>query len=76
MPKKWRLCPSCKTMIFSTNLSSHRCPDKIRAKQEAELDMVIDAELSTWDEDVQKFWKSKDVKFYQWTVENERLEES
>ena len=72
--KLWQECPSCHMVIFSdiNGQGAHRCPDTALAKKEAELDMVIDEELSTWDNDVKKFWKSKDVKFYGWLADNDR----
>lgn len=73
--KRWQECPSCHQLVFAqvNSLGHHRCNDAARAKKEAELDMVIDEELSTWDEDVAKFWKSKDVRFYGWLADNDRL---
>lgn len=68
---KWGTCLMCHQLTFD---QTHRCPEEALAKKDAELDMVIDAELSTWSSDLKKFWNSNDVKFYEWVAENERNE--
>lgn len=65
--KHWKLCPECGLMLFvETNTDKHLCPERIRAKKDAELDMVVHEEMSTWDMDIKKFWKSDDVKFWEY----------
>jgi hypothetical protein len=72
--KKWGACPDCAQLVYAAvgTLGNHVCPEKLIARKEAELDIVIDAELSTWDADVKKFWRSKDVKFYQHLLKEEK----
>lgn len=71
--KKWNLCPSCGMMTYSNQgLGNHRCPAKVRAKLDAQLDMIINEETSIWDADLRAFWNSNDVKFTQWLIENGR----
>jgi hypothetical protein len=70
--RHWTSCPLCHILIFETE--THKCPSKALAKKDMELDAVVEAELSTWDMDVRKFWKSKDVKFGVWLAEQERNE--
>lgn len=72
--KGWATCPLCHILIFESEASMHRCPTKALAKKDAELDAVIDEELSTWEDDVKKFWNSKDVKFWIWCADQERNE--
>lgn len=65
----------CHQLVLSAYVvGNHRCPPEARAKKEAELDMVIDEELSTWDRDVKKFWKSKDVRFTQHLLDTDQYE--
>lgn len=65
--KHWGLCPECGLMVFAIrNSEPHRCPEKILAKRDAELDMVVAEEMSTWDVDFKKFWNSNDVKFWEY----------
>lgn len=72
--KKWQLCPNCLLMIYaSSTLGNHVCPDKVRAKQDFELDLAVDATMDTWDQDVKKFWNSKDVKFNEWLADHRRI---
>lgn len=72
--KKWQMCPTCNLLIYTDpTLGNHVCPEKVRAKMDFELDNVIDAELETWDQDVKKFWKSKDVQFYEYLAKNRRI---
>lgn len=71
--KKWRLCESCSQMVYAgPTLGKHVCPASVQAKRDAELDMVIDEELSTWDQDVSKFWNDKRTQFNVWLVEKKR----
>lgn len=72
--KKWKTCPTCHMMVYASNtLGNHRCPEKVRALRDFELDMVVDAELETWDQDVKKFWKNKDTQFNVWLANHRRL---
>lgn len=65
-PKKWTTCQMCHQLVFSSyGTGNHVCPEEARARKDAELDMVIDEELTTWDFDQKVFWKSKDVQFTQ-----------
>lgn len=72
--KTWKLCPSCFEMIYAVGLGNHLCPEKVEAKKVAELNMVIDEELASWEEEVRDFWKSKDVKFMQYMLDQEKDE--
>lgn len=72
--RSWNLCPTCKFLVFEKGLGSHKCPHKVKAKLDAELDMFMDDVLRTWDKDVQKFWNSKDVQFYEWEIEKQKDE--
>lgn len=70
---KWTTCVECGLMIFTVDgLNQHQCTKVLVAKRDAELDMVIHEEMSTWDQEVKKFWKSKDVKFIEWLVKRGR----
>lgn len=63
----------CHQLIFSLKgLGNHQCPPEARAKKEAELDMVIEEELSTWNADLKKFWNDPRTKFYKYLAEQER----
>lgn len=56
----------CHQLVFSSyGVGNHVCPEEARAKKDAELDMVIGEELSTWERDLRQFWKSKDIRFAQ-----------
>lgn len=72
--KRWSLCPTCFQLIYTNvnTLGQHRCPDPIRAKHAAELDMAVDDAFENWDKDVEKFWKSKDVKFWTYLLKTKR----
>lgn len=63
----------CHQLIFSVYGSGdHVCPSEAKAKKEAEIDMVIDEELSTWNHDLKKFWNDPRTKFYSYLTERER----
>ncbi len=68
--KSWKLCDVCYQLIYVDDVGTgtHRCPEVMRAKREAELDMILDEELSDWDMLVESFWKRKDVKFEQYLL--------
>jgi hypothetical protein len=70
--KHWQNCPVCHQDVFTIDFSNHKCPDKVKARREAELDMVVDEEMSTWEQDLKKFWNSNDTKFHEWLVEHNR----
>ncbi len=71
--KRWEACVGCHQLIYTTGYGAgHVCPTKVLAMKEAELDCVIGEELSTWDMDVKKFWKGKDVRFYEWLADNDK----
>lgn len=72
--KRWKSCPTCYQLVFTAaiDMGNHICPETILAKHEAELDMVIYEELSTWDADVEKFWNSKDVKFWNYLLRTKK----
>ena len=73
--KKWTACQTCHQLVFADRgVGNHTCPVEAVAKKEAELDMVIDEELSTWDYDVKVFWKSRDVKFTQHLLDTGQYE--
>lgn len=62
--KHWNACPTCKLLIYTSGgLGNHNCPEKINARLSAELDMVVSEEMSTFDEEATKFWKSPEVRF-------------
>jgi hypothetical protein len=54
-------------------MGNHQCSKPLLAKRDAELDMVVDAEISTWDHDVKEFWNSSDVKFWEYLIEHGKL---
>jgi hypothetical protein len=68
--KRWTLCPACHQMIFVevNSLGNHTCAPEVRAKKDAELDAVIDETLTTWDRDLKKFWRDRDVRFTQFLL--------
>lgn len=70
--KRWIMCDTCFQLVYTAGpgTGNHRCPDIIRARHDAELDMVIEAELSTWEHDVKEFWNSRDVMFWQYQLDN------
>ena len=73
--KRWTSCPMCHQLVFSSyGVGNHVCPDNARAKKDAELDMVIYEELSTWDRDLRKFWKSNDILFTQHLLDTDQYE--
>jgi creatinine amidohydrolase/Fe(II)-dependent formamide hydrolase-like protein len=64
--RKWTACSTCHQLVFvNGHTDNHVCPTAAVAKKEAELDMIIDDELTSWDYDLKVFWKSRDVKFTQ-----------
>ncbi len=66
LQRHWNLCSECSLLIFAEEgIGQHICHEKIRAKRDAELDMVVDEELSTWNQDLKKFWQSDDVRFWE-----------
>ena len=67
--RRWVMCPTCKCLKFATDLAKHKCNEKVLAKLDVDLDMVVDEEMTTWDKDVRNFWNSKDVKYMQWRLE-------
>lgn len=72
---RWAECPSCHMLIFTeaNTLGKHRCNKRVLDKKDAELDAVIDTELSTWDEDVKKFWKDNRTKFDEYLAEHGKI---
>lgn len=72
--KRWLMCETCYQLVYTAGpgTGQHMCPDIIRARMDAELDMVMEAELSTWEHDLKEFWDSRDVKFWQFQLENKR----
>lgn len=73
--KHWNCCPHCFQLVYSAGFGTgnHTCPKSIQAIKELELDMIIDEELSTWKDDLHRFWNSKDTKFNEWLVNNKRI---
>jgi hypothetical protein len=73
--KKWTMCDDCSMMIYAPvgSVGNHRCPVKVRAQRDTELDMVVDAEMSTFNNDLRNFWNSRDVQFYKWLADNKKL---
>lgn len=72
---KWTTCLMCHQLVFAQyGTGNHVCPPEARAKKEAELDMVIHEELSTWERDLKKFWKSNDVQFSQYLLETDQYD--
>ena len=71
--KRWRLCDVCYQLIFTTGLNqgNHRCPDELRAKREAELDMIIFDEMEEWDVAVEKFWNLPQIQFEQYLLDKD-----
>lgn len=67
------MCDTCYQLVYTAGpgTGNHHCPEAIRAKQDAELDMIVEAELSTWDHDVKQFWNSRDVKFWQYMLDED-----
>jgi len=72
--KYWQLCDVCYQLIFANQLGegSHKCPELLKAKRDAELDMIMDEELKTWDESLRRFWDKPSVKFEQYMLEREK----
>lgn len=73
-PRKWSTCPSCFQMVYSSNgIGNHMCPDIVRAHREAELDFVMDEEMSTFEKDLKKFWNDNRTKFYEHLANTKRI---
>jgi len=72
--KWWRACPSCHQLVYTTGfgIGNHACPPKAVAKRDAELDMVVEEELSTWNADLERFWNSSDVKFMEYIIQEKK----
>ena len=70
--KNWQICEVCYQLVFALNgnMDHHVCPELMRAKRDAELDMIIDEETRNWDKAISKFWNRSDVKFEQFLLEN------
>lgn len=73
--KKWQLCNECHQLVFSSvgTLGNHQCPTKVRAKNDAFIDMEVDEVMEDFDDSLDHFWKSNDVKFYQYLVQNKKV---
>lgn len=68
--KTWNLCPSCHCLVYSVDgVGNHRCPAKVRARVDAELDIVLEEELSSWNKDVNQFWDENKTHFYEYLAE-------
>ena len=72
--KYWQICDVCFQLKFANTQGqgAHRCPDILRAKRDAELDMAVDQQMTTWEESLQGFWDHPKVKFEQYLLEQER----
>jgi hypothetical protein len=72
-PMRWECCPTCFVLVWCRGIaiSNHQCCKPLQAKRDAELDMVIDAEFSTWDYEVKKFWDDPRTKFMEYLLEKE-----
>lgn len=71
--KKWRLCPACSLMVYSSHgLGNHQCPQQVQDKMEEDLDAVVGAEMETFDQDLRRFWRHPQTKFYDYLVQNKR----
>lgn len=61
-------------LVFSNDgVGNHRCPEKVLEIRDEELDLVVEVEMETWDQEVSKFWNSKDVKWYVYLASSGRL---
>lgn len=47
---------------------THTCHPKIMYKIDEHLDKAIQVEISTFEDDTKAFWRSKDVKFYEYLL--------
>lgn len=70
---RWLSCQFCHQLRREFD-SNHVCPPEARARKEAELDIIIDEELESWDYDLKIFWKSKDVRFAQHLLDTDRYD--
>ena len=52
----------------------HVCHPKIMSKIDEHLDRVIREEISTFEDDTRAFWRSKDVKFYEFLLNRGKKE--
>lgn len=68
------MCDECYQLVYTAGpgTGNHRCPNIILAKSCAELDMAVEAELSTWDYDLKQFWNSRDVQFMQYMLDHNK----
>ena len=63
-------CPTCYEMLLY--LDRHKCHPKIMEKVNKHLDRVILEEISTFEEDTEVFWHSKDVRFWEYLLKREK----
>lgn len=72
--KQWIKCETCFQLVYTAGPGTghHKCPEAMRAKHEAELDMMVEDLMTSWDEDVEDFWGSRDVQFWSYLLEQRK----
>lgn len=71
---RWLACPMCKEMVLK--LDEHRCHPNIVEKLEYYLDYAVSQELEWFDEELETFWNSDDVKFFEFLLKKEENDEN
>lgn len=67
---RWMACPKCNELIIF--LDQHKCHPEVVKKVEAHVDKLVKGEMEHFEDDVQVFWHSKDVRFMQYLLKEAR----